>query len=236
MLPKQSTPIYNLVVPSTKKSVKYRPFLVKERNSLMVAHESEDITIMVDTLKEVISSCVTGIDVSRLSVFDLEYIFIKMRSVSSSEKAEFSIVCDEESCKDNEKAIAEVVLDLTKVEVQFPEGHTTNIPLYDKVGVVMLYPQIDLLKRLSDLSEVKILMESIISCIDYIYDDKEIHYAKDYTAEELMDFLNNLTDEQLMKIAKFFMTQPKLSHEVAYICPVCETKKTKLIEGLQSFF
>lgn len=234
MLPKQTAPIYTLTLPSTKKPVKYRPFLVKERNALMLANESEDPVVMIDTLKEVIKNCFKSeVDVDKLAIFDLEYIFIKMRTKSIDDISRIKLLCSK--C-DDENAFVELAIDLDKIEVMFPEGHTNKIHLFDNVGIVMRYPSLDVIKKLDNLDDVNILMEVLIECTDYIYDGDEIHYASETTREELVEFFNDLTDVQLKSVAQFFATQPKLTQDVNYECPVCGTKHTRSIEGLESFF
>lgn len=230
------TPTYTLEVPSTKQKVKYRPFLVKDEKALLIAQQSDDLEIMVDTLKDLVKSCVKDpIDVEKLAAFDLEYIFLQLRSVSVGEIADIILLCDE--C-DKDNAKVKLSLNLSEIKVQVPEGHTNNIKLFDDVGVIMKYPSLDVIKKLetintTDMDEV---FDVVVSCIESIYDSNEVYLAKDHSREDVMEFLNNLTSDQFEKIQHFFTTMPRLKQEVDYACPECGTKHHKVLEGLSSFF
>jgi hypothetical protein len=235
-LPIQNTPVYTLKVPSTKKDIKFRPFLVKEEKALLVAQQSEDSQVMLDTLKEILKSCIkTPIEIDDLALFDIEYIFSQIRAKSVGEIVEFTVACD--VC-DDEKARVKLTFDLTKLNVEFPEGHTKKIPLFDEVGVVMKYPSLDIVNMIEsvDQQDAEQVFGIVIKCIDFIYDGDEIHYAKDQTTEDLGKFLENLTQDQFKKVQGFFETMPKLSKSVAYDCPVCGKHHDKVVEGLSSFF
>ena len=236
-LPIQSTPVYTLTIPSTKQEVKYRPFLVKEEKALMVAQQSENQTVMLDTLKEVLKNCIkTPVNIDEFAMFDFEYIFSQIRAKSVGENVELIVRCD--VCPDDEeKARVKLSFDLTKLEVEFPEGHSKKIPLFDDVGVMMKYPSLSMVDKLQAVTaDAKTVFDVVIGCIDYIYDSEEVHYAKDTSKEELMEFLENLTQEQFKKIQDFFETMPKLSKHVSYDCPVCGHHHDKVVEGLNSFF
>ena len=234
-LPMNSTPVYTLAVPSTGKELKFRPFLIKEEKTLLIAQQSEDPIVMVESLKEVIQSCVKDIDVNDLATFDLEYIFTQIRSKSVGEIIELMMLCD--TCTD-EKAVAKVSIDLTKIQVEKNPEHKAKIHLYNDVGVVMKYPTLDILKKMesintNDLDEV---FNVVVDCIDYIYNEEEVFHAKEQTKQELLDFLNNLSSDQFAEVQKFFETMPKLKHEIDYVCPVCSKEHHKVLEGLNSFF
>lgn len=235
-LPLQTAPIYTLTVPSTNKELKYRPFLVKEQKALLVAQQSEDMLVMIDTLKEVIRACAkTEIDVEKLAVFDIEFIFSQIRAKSVGETVELFFFCD--TCED-EKAKAKVTIDLTQMEVKKTPEHTNKIPLFDDVGVVMSYPTIDIIKKVDkiDFNEIEAIFDIIINSIDYIYTKDEILYANEQSKEELETFINNLNQEQFLKIQNFFETMPKLQKEVDFSCPVCGKAHHKVMEGLNNFF
>jgi hypothetical protein len=235
-LPMSSAPTYTLTVPSTGAQVKYRPFLVKEEKALMIAQQSEDPVVMVETLKNVIQACVVGdIDASKLATFDLEYIFTQLRAKSVGEIVDLNAKCDD--CEDD-KAVTVVKIDLTKLEVQKNPEHTNKIELFDDVGVVLKYPSIDIIKKMEsmDPTDVEQVFDIVVGCVDYIYNSQEVFYAKDQTKEELTEFLNNLTNEQFQKVQSFFETMPKLSKEIEYDCPVCRKHHVKVLAGLQSFF
>lgn len=237
-LPINNTITYNLVVPSTKKEIKFRPFVVKEQKELMISHQSEDINVMVDTLKSVIKSCVkTPVDVEKLSIFDLEYIFVNIRAKSVGEVSELLFGCNTAGCEDNPKAKVKIGIDLTKIQVETPEGHTNNISLYNDVGVILKYPNIELLKKLEKAeTESEIMFEIILDSIDMIYDKDEIYKVENYTTEELSEFLDNLPMDSFNSIINFFTTMPKLTQQVKYTCPVCATTHEYALEGMNSFF
>lgn len=235
-LPKNITPIYTLTIPSSGKSVKYRPFLVKEEKALLLAQQSEDSAVMVDTLQSIIGDCIKdNIDTSTLATFDLEYIFTQIRAKSVGEEIELIFKCMH--CTDD-KAKVNIVIDLTKIEVDRHPDHTNKIPLFDSVGIVLKYPSINVIKNLDKLASDNIddVFEIIVECIDYIYDDAELFYAKETPREELKDFLNDLNSTQFLKIQQFFTTMPKIKKDIEYVCPVCSTKNSTVLRGLSSFF
>jgi hypothetical protein len=236
-LPVQNTPIYTTEIPSTKEAIKFRPFLVKEQKSLLLAQQSDDINVMADTLKDVIRLCVQSpIDVNKLAIFDIEYIFSQIRAKSVGENVELIFSCD--VCAD-EKATVKVSIDLTKLKVETDPTHEPKIHLFNDVGIVMKYPSINVLNALEKYgvdSEIDLVFDIVCQCIDYIYDNDEIYHAHEQTKEELVTFVNNLTTEQFGKIETFFETMPKLRQKVNYTCPMCSREHNKVLEGLNSFF
>jgi hypothetical protein len=238
-LPVISTPTYNLVIPSTKKTVRYRPFLVKEEKSILIAQQSEDIVVMIDTLKDVIRSCILDkVDPDTLATFDLEYIFTQIRAKSVGEIVELLFPCDLDHGEQNEKAKVKISIDLTKIGVEFPEGHTNKIQLFGEVGVIMKYPTIEVMGKLekTNQDDVDNIFDIVADCIDIIYEGDTVHYAKETKREELLDFLYNLNSEQFMKVQNFFATLPSIKKEVEYDCPICNRHHHKIMEGMQSFF
>lgn len=236
-LPVQSTPTYNLEVPSTKETLKFRPFLVKEQKALLLAQQSEDAAVMVDTLKGVIRSCAQSkVDVDKLAIFDLEYIFSQIRSKSVGETVDLIFSCD--VC-DDEKAKVKMTIDLSKLQVEKDPKHEQKIHLFDDVGVVMKYPSVNVINTMDKYgvdAEVDLVFDIVCECIDYIYDSNELYHASEQSKEELQSFVNNLTAEQFEKIETFFETMPKLRQKVNYTCPVCSREHNKVLEGLNSFF
>jgi len=190
-LPKASTAIYTANIPSTDEEIKFRPFLVKEEKALLIAQQSEDSNVMVDTLKTIIQDCVIGkIDVNTLAVFDLEYLLLQIRSKSIGEIAELYFSCD--TC-DDPKAKAKVYLDLTSIKVIINPNHSKKINLFDDVGIVMKYPNISDVNKFEqqDLDNIEEIFGLIISSISYIYDGSEIFHTKEQTKEDLEEFINN---------------------------------------------
>lgn len=235
-LPISTTPIYNLIVPSTEQTVQYRPFLVKEEKALLIAQQSEDPVVMINTLKDVIKSCVKdNIDIDRLATFDIEYIFTQIRAKSVGEVVELIFLCD--TC-DDENAKVKVAFDLTKLKVEKDPAHKNKISLFDDVGVVMKYPGIEVIDKLqsSNSQSMDQIFDVIIECIECIYTQNEVFYTKEQSKTEMSSFLENLTSEQLGKIQTFFETMPKIRQEVDYTCPVCGKVHHKYLEGINSFF
>ena len=238
-LPMMSAPTYTMVVPSSGVSVKFRPFLVKEEKALLIAQQSEDIGVMIQTLKGIINTCVLDtLDVDKLATFDLEYMFTQIRAKSVGEIIELIFPCDIDHGEDNEKARVKVSIDLTTLVVEKDPNHNNKINLFGDVGVVMKYPNMDVMKRLENLdtNDLDKVFSVVADSIDYIYQGEEIFYGKEQKHEELLQFLNNLTSEQFVKVQQFFATMPKIKKEIEYTCPVCQKHHRKMLEGMQSFF
>lgn len=202
----------------------------------MLAQQSEDQTVMLDTIKSVIESCAkSSINVDTLASFDIEYIFLQLRSVSIGEFVDLYFACD--TCT-SEEAKSLVRVNLQEVKVEKFDGHNNKINLFGNVGVVMKYPTINVVKQLEDRTpnDIDAEFDIIVGCIDYIYSGEEIFSAVEQTPEELIEFLNNLTSEQFDRIENFFRTMPRLRAYIKYACPVCGKSHDKYMEGLASFF
>jgi hypothetical protein len=235
-LPKMNAPLYNATIPSNKKEIKFRPFLVKEEKSLLLAQQSEDPKVMINTLKSIIENCIVDdVDVDKLATFDYEYLFTQIRAKSVGEIVELLFLCD--TC-DDDKAKAQVNLDISKFKVEFPEGHDNKISLFDDVGIVMNNPTLATLDKLEKIKEgdVNSIFDVVADCMESVYTTEEVFNTKDQTKQEVIDFLENLTQEQFKKIENFFLTMPKLRQKVEYDCPVCNKHHIKTMEGLESFF
>lgn len=238
-LPVQSTPTYQVTIPSTDEKVNFRPFLVKEEKALLLAQQSEDASVMVETLKGVLSGCLLGnVDVAKLALFDLEYLFTQIRGKSVGEDLELYFTC--EHCEDDEgKNVVKRVLDLNEVKVTKNPKHKNKIELFDDVGMVLKYPDVEVMKGVDmfiDENNFDSMFEILVSSIDYIYDTDNIYHAHETPREELMEFVGNLTNEQFLKINEFFETMPRLTHHVEFDCPVCGSHNDRIVEGLANFF
>ena len=228
-LPVLETPTYNLVVPSTKKKLKYRPFLVKEEKVLMIAQESQNESQVIKAVKDIISACTfEKIDTNKIPMYDIEYIFLKIRSKSVGEVVSFKLKCSK--CDEPN----DVELNLEDVEVQFPKKNIEdNIKLNDTIGIT-LKPI-----NLTDVSKAKgkdAITEMLIASIDTIYDSDNVYKASDSTKKEMDDFVNSLTHTHLEKIQEFITNQPTLKHTIEYTCGKCGHKNSYELSGLQSFF
>ena len=237
-LPLQNTPTYNLVIPSTGKSVRFRPFLIKEEKSLLIAQQSEDLMIMIDTLKNVIKDCIIDkVDVDKFATFDIEYIFTQIRAKSVGETVELIVQCDEDHGEQNEKARVKLSIDLTSIVVEKDPKHTNKIELFGDVGMVLQYPTIEIMKRMEKADDnLESIFQIIADSVDYIYQGEEVFYAKETPRAEIIQFLENLTSEQFAKVNDFFTTMPRIKKDIEYKCPLCGKEHKKTLEGLQSFF
>jgi Zn finger protein HypA/HybF involved in hydrogenase expression len=234
-LPVQSAPIYNMNIPSTGKKVNFRPFLVKEEKALLLAQQSEDMDVMIATLKNIISSCVTDkIDIDSLAVFDIEYMFTQIRAKSIGEFSTLIFTCTQ--C-DQENNKVKMEIDLTKIPVVKNPNHTNKIPLFDNVGVLMRYPSLNSVKKsyLHD-EDIDSVMEVVIDCIEAIYTDEEMFYTKDQMRAEIEEFVMNLTKQQFDKIEDFFVTVPQFKQDIDFDCPACGAHNHTVLEGTNSFF
>ena len=235
-LPIGLTPSYNLTIPSSGKQVKFRPFLVKEEKALLIAQQSEDPTVMIDTLKDVIRGCIKDpIEVDSLATFDLEYIFAQIRAKSVGENVELVFMCD--ACNDP-NAKVKLTFDLTQLKVEKDPDHTNNIALYDGTGIIMKYPGIDTINKIQnmDSSNIEQLFGVVVDCIESIYSGEQVYHAKEQSREELKEFIENLTTDQFAKVQRFFETMPKIRQAVEFTCPVCGEHHKRYLEGINSFF
>ena len=245
-LPTIAVPQYSLTVPSTKKKIKFRPFLVKEEKILLIAMESENQEQIVDATKTTLQNCIFGdVNVSDLSTFDIEYIFLQLRGKAKGEDIELKFECPD--CKG--EMVNSINIDTIKIIQQ--DGHDNNIRITDDLGVVMKYPNIDLQSKIEtdtkDKNNIDTLFYTIIQCIDYIYDKETTYSSKDHTEKEITDFVESLTDAQFQKMSKFFETMPTLKHEIELHCTnkvkgkgkekkICNHKEKMMLEGLANFF
>ena len=236
-LPKIATPTYELVLPSTKQTIKYRPFLVKEEKLLVLALESEDNKQITNAVKAVIKSCVTsrGVKVEQLPTFDIEYLFLNIRGKSVGEEVEVNITAPD----DGETQIP-ITISLDEIKVVENEDHNKQIKLDDELMMEMRYPSLDQFIKnnfsMSDDMNIEKSFELVASCIDKIYNEEEVWSTSDVSKKEVLEFLEGMNSLQFKQIEKFFETMPKLSHTVEVVNPKTKEKSTIVLEGLSSFF
>ena len=235
-LPKISTPTYELVIPSTKKKIKYRPFLVKEEKVLIIAMESENTTTIANAVKEVISNCVLtrGVKVNELATFDIEYLFLNIRGKSVGEEVEVLV-----TCPDDGETKVPTVITLDEIEVQFDKDHSRDIKLDDELSMRLKYPSMDeFVKSNFTLNDIDVddTFEIVMSCIEQIYNEEESWSAKDSTKKEMREFVEQLSSKQFKEVEKFFATMPKLSHTINITNPNTGVENKVVLEGLASFF
>ena len=234
-LPKLTTPTYELELPSTDEKVKYRPFLVKEEKILMMAMESKSSADITQAVKDIVNECTFNkIDISSMPMFDVEYIFLQIRSKSVGEVSKLKLLCP-----DDEKTYADVELDLNQVKVQVGDDHTNKIELGDDKGMIMRYPTIDSFKE-SGIKNITAtnMLEVISTCILQIYEEKgkKVYDPKDQTQKELTDFIEQLSTKQFKDVQMFFETMPKLKHEITIKNPKTKKESKITLTGLNDFF
>jgi len=234
-LPKLNTPTYELEIPSTDEKIKFRPFLVKEEKILMMALETKENAQIISAVKDIVSECTFNkLNISTMPMFDVEYIFLQIRSKSVGEVSKVQILCP-----DDKKTYTNVEIDLNEVKVQVEDGHTNKIELTDSMGIIMTYPNIDSFSEngIQDINASNML-DVIGTCILQIYEDKgeKVYEAKDQTKKELVEFIEQLNTKQFKDVQKFFDTMPRLKHTVKVKNP--KTKKTSdvTLSGLNDFF
>ena len=237
-LPKLNVPVYETVLPSTEKVIKYRPFLVKEEKVLLTAMEDGKTETIMNAVKQVLKNCIQSkIDLDKLPTFDLEFLFLRLRAKSVGE--EVTIGLKPWGCPQNNGELCnkttEVKVNLEEVKVIKDEKHTSKIMLDDNVGIKMRYP--DISKIDSDMGDnFETGMKMVKDSIDMIFTSEETHERDTISETELNDFIDSLNTEQFGKIREFFDTMPQLKHTAKYTCSTCGEEKETTITGLNSFF
>jgi hypothetical protein len=239
-LPKIATPTYELELPSTGKTIKYRPFLVKEEKVLILALESQDVKQITLAIKSVLKDCILtkGIKVEELPSFDIEYIFLNVRGKSVGEAIDLVVTCSDDGTTE-----VPVKVYVDEVKVQKDPDHTTEIRVDDHIVIKMKYPSLDqFIKNNFDfttqesVSTIEKSFDIISSCIESIFTEEEAWAAADVTKKELIEFIESMNADQFKKIEKFFETMPKLSHTFTVVNPNTKVDNEVTLEGLTSFF
>ena len=235
-LPKLNVPVYEAILPSTEKVIKYRPFLVKEEKLLLTAQESGEEAVL-PAVKQIIKNCVQGeLDVDNMPLFDIEYLFLRLRAKSVGE--EITLGLKPWGCPQNSGELCnlstEVAINLEDVKVIKDEKHTSKIMLDDKIGIMMKYPNISQVGIKGSDSEMG--MNIIKSCIKMIFTEKETYESDSFEDKELDEFIDSLNTKQMEKIRDFFNSMPTLKHTVKYKCKTCNEEKETTVQGLNSFF
>ena len=236
-LPKISTPTYELELPSTGKTIKFRPFLVKEEKLLVLALESDDSKEITNAIKAVLKDCIQtrGVKVESLPTFDIEYLFLNIRGKSVGEDIEVSVLCP-----DDGETYAEVQISIDDIKVTKDKNHSNQIKIDDNLMMEMKYPSLDQFVKsnfeFSNDNQVDQSFELIASCIDKVYSADEAWTTDDFTKKEVTEFLEQMNSAQFKEIESFFSTMPKLSHEVQVVNPKTKKKSKVTLEGLASFF
>jgi hypothetical protein len=237
-LPKINTPTYELEIPSTGKKIRYRPFLVREEKVLIMALESEDMKQITNAIVEILSECILtkGVKVTDLSTFDIEYLFLNLRSKSVGESLEVNV-----TCPDDGETQVKTEIDLDSIKVQKDSNHSNIIKLDDTLSMKMKYPSItqfvennfEIQEAVEDVNKS---LEMITSCIEMVYNQDECWSASDCTKQELQEFIEQMNTKQFKEIESFFTTMPKLSHTLMVKNPNTKVESEVTLEGLASFF
>lgn len=232
-LPILESATYSTVIPSTGKPVKYRPYLVREEKILLIAQESADTKAMMNAMREVIHACTFGkIEMKDLTGFDLEFLFLQLRSKSVGENAAVQVPCS--ACK----TLNPVDINVSEIQVDFPVNQSTSFMLTDSVGVKLKWLTVDSVESLADFEtapQAEIMNDLVIASIDSIFTNDAVYPANQSTKEELTAFIESLNRGQMEKIEEFIANTPKLQHEVKFKCK-CGCENAETLQGLKSFF
>tara|TARA_B100001250_G_scaffold405543_1_gene423189 strand:- start:591 stop:1307 length:717 start_codon:yes stop_codon:yes gene_type:complete len=235
-LPKINAPTYDMVLPSSGKKIKYRPFLVKEEKLLVIAMESQEIKDIARAVKQVLTNCILsrGIKIDKLSTFDIEYLFLNVRGKSVGETVDVNV-----TCPDDGQTVVAVTVNLDEIEVQHDPDHTRDIKLDESLTLRMAYPSLEqFIKENFDVENASFdqSFDMIAGCVDMVFSEEETWTGADCTKKEMKDFLEQLGSKQFKELEKFFTTMPKLKHEIKVTNPNTGVENTVTIEGLAAFF
>jgi len=231
-LPKLKTSEYTLTLPSTQEEIKFRPFLVREQKILMIAQESEEDNQIADAMGRLVSDCTFGaVDGNVNPMFDLEYVFLQMRGKSVGNEVKLSLICP-----DDDETKVDVDIDLSKVDVQMNLEHSQNIKITDEISINFRYPRLKDIENISaEKGDFEQSIDMILSCIESVQNQDELIHRIDMTKDEIMEFIDSMSSEQMESVMQFFETMPKLRHVVEVKNPKTKVKSEILLEGMQSF-
>ena len=236
-LPKVNTPTYELVLPSSGRKIKYRPFLVREEKILIMALETEDVKQITNAVIEILNHCILtrGTKIEKMSTFDIEYLFLNVRSKSVGETIDVNV-----TCPDDNKTTVEVKVDIDSIKIIKNKNHKDTVKLDDTLSLKLNYPSIEQFIEnnfeSSKGSEITTTLDMITSCIDMIYTDEESWNASETSKKDLEEFIEQLNTKQFRVIEGFFDTMPKLSHSIKVKNPKTDVESTVVLEGLAAFF
>ena len=238
-LPTLTTPTYELKLPSSGKKIKYRPFLVKEEKILIIALETRDQGEMTNAVKDVLKKCILtrGVKVDNLPTFDIEFIFLNIRAKSIGEDIKLTVTCPD----DRETQVSTTIY-VDEIEVVKPKDHTTDIILEKDLTLRMKYPSLNQFIEsnfdVNDSSEdvVDKTFQVVADCIDTVFNKEESWDSTDYSPQERLDFIKQLSSKQYKEVERFFATMPKLSHTIEVVNPNTKKKSSIVLEGLADFF
>lgn len=234
-LPKVNVAKYEMVIPSTGQAVKYRPYLVAEEKILMIAMESGDQKQILSAISDVIEACVEGdIKASNLAMFDIETIFLNLRSKSVGESVDINIECQQEGCNET------IQQHINVEDIKLPEVDESRriVQLTPDIGITLKYPAFEDVTSLDpeDMENIEGLMKLVKNCLDTIFTEDEVYEASSHSDKELDEFLGNLSSDQFLKINEFFTSMPSLVYNLKFDCGKCNCANEIELRGIQSFF
>ena len=231
-LPKLETKTYTLTLPSTGKEIKYRPFLMKEQKTMMMAQESQKDNEIVDVMSQLITDCTfSKVDSKTCPLFDAEYIFLKLRSKSVGEKVKVVV-----TCPDDKETKTEVEIDISEVECHMTDDHSDTVEITDEVKIIFNYPLLtDFTSHSKDISQTDLMFKMINQCIKEIHYGETVYNKVDLSEKDISEFMDSLSTSQFTSISKFFDSMPKLRHVIKVTNPNTKVEGEVLLEGLQSF-
>ena len=242
MLPRIDVPIFDVKLFSTGKKVKFRPFTVKEEKLFLITSESDDPQSTITTIKQVLNNCILDdVDLDSLPLFDIELLFLNLRARSIGEIVALNYKCNNNIVEEDGREHkcgnqVGIELDVLTVVPEVDANHSNKIEINSKLGIVMKYPKMNIIKDSSGKEDIDSVIDMIAGCIDYIYDENNLYYAKDSTKEELVEFLETLQSKDLENIKQFFDTMPKMKKTLDFKCNKCGYEEKIDVEGIQNFF
>lgn len=241
-LPKLTAPKYKCTIPSTGKTIKFRPFLVKEEKILLMSKNTTDINEIVDIMKSLITSCsYTDIDIDSLATFDIEYIFLQIRAKSVGEEIELNLKClHQENDEDDNvvstcNGIIPVVIKIDDIQVTMPEKQSNVVKLTKDVGIVLRYPTLAIADHINESEDAQ-LMSIVLDSIVSVYEKDTVYHSVDIPKEEMEEFVNSFTTKQMKEVTKFFDDMPHLEYTINYKCPNCGNTGEHVLRNIVSFF
>ena len=230
-LPRLDVPTYELTLPSTNKVIKYRPFLVKEQKLLYISQQGKDEKEIADSIGQLVKNCTfDNVDPLISPMFDIEYIFLQLRSKSVGDVIELNL-----PCPDDNKTRVKTKVNIQDVNVQMTTGHTNEVILSDSIKMILRYPILRDMKNIKGENEVDKVFDILIKCIHEVHHGDKIYNAVDVTEKDLETFVEQMTTQQLNSVMDFFTTMPKLRHVIQITNPKTKKKGEVVVEGLQNF-
>ena len=238
-LPKIDIATFSTTQPSSKnKKLTFRPFLVKEEKILMMAMQGENLEEQITAIKQIINNCSQQeFDVDTIPLFDLEWIFLQLRIHSVGDQLNLKFKHrDGKNTNDVEcDHVSDIKLDLKEVEMVYDKSHNKEIEINDKITIFLKYPNIETAGKIKNTEDAEGIIDFLSSGIEFIKDDEKMYETKDFTQEEIIEFFEQLNQQQMLKIQNFYRTQPIIQHEINYTCEKCSGEENVILRGLQDF-